>query len=238
MNTVSGNNVTKASSSGLWDGNAFSWQSIGDNGYMETTVQETTTIRAVGISSVDANASYATIQFGFVLNTAGVLRVVENGGSNLVFTTYSTGDVLRIAIEHGKVRYYQNGIVLYTSSQTPVLPLYVDVSTYDIGATVANVKVANPTEGNFVVNTSGGGTSPSYQWKLNGGNVGSSSTSYSNGSITAGSMLTCAMTTDVDGCVPSTLIPSNSIVLQNRDPTLSNTFHIQGTTAATACIAS
>lgn len=238
VNTVSGNNVTKASSSGLWDGNAFSWQSIGDNGYMETTVQETTTIRAVGISSVDANASYATIQFGFVLNTAGVLRVVENGGSNLVFTTYSTGDVLRIAIEHGKVRYYQNGIVLYTSSQTPVLPLYVDVSTYDIGATVANVKVANPTEGNFVVNTSGGGTSPSYQWKLNGGNVGSSSTSYSNGSITAGSMLTCAMTTDVDGCVPSTLIPSNSIVLQNRDPTLSNTFHIQGTTAATACIAS
>ncbi|MBK6475763.1 MAG: T9SS type A sorting domain-containing protein [Flavobacteriales bacterium] len=238
VNTTSGNTITKASSSGVWDGNAFSWQSIGDNGYMETTAQETTTIRAVGISSVDANASYSTIQFGFVLNTAGVLRVVENGGANLVFTIYSTGDVLRIAIDNGKVRYYQNGVVLYTSSQAPVMPLYADVSTYDIGATVANVKVANPTEGNFVVNTSGGGTTPIYQWKLNGGNVGASSTSYSNASITAGSILTCNMTTDADGCVPSTMIPSNPIVLQNRDPTLSNTFHIQGTMASTACVAS
>ena len=238
VNSVSGNTITKASSSGAWNGNAFSWQTIGNNGYMETTVQETTAIRAVGISTTDANASYASIQFAFVLNTSGVLRIVENGGANLVSTTYSTGDVLRIAVESGVVRYSQNGIILYTSAQTPALPLYVDVSTYDIGATVANVKVANPTEGNFVVNTAGGGTSPSYQWKLNGSNVGSSSTTYSNASITAGSILTCAMTTDVNGCVPSTLIQSNSIVIQDRDPTLKNTFHIQGTIATTACVAS
>ena len=33
-NTISGNDLTKANSNGNWDGNAFSYQSVSNNGYM------------------------------------------------------------------------------------------------------------------------------------------------------------------------------------------------------------
>ncbi|MFO0358043.1 MAG: hypothetical protein ACK50A_13900, partial [Sphingobacteriaceae bacterium] len=40
-NTISTNNVTKIQNGGNWDGNAFSYQSVITNGYMQTTVAET-----------------------------------------------------------------------------------------------------------------------------------------------------------------------------------------------------
>lgn len=234
-NTISGNNLTKASSNGNWDGNGFSYQSVANNGYMETTVAETNRERVVGLSSTDASSSFNTIQFAWHLTNTGSLQVYESGTSKGTFGSYTTGDILRISVENNIVKYYQNGIILYISLLTPTLPLYVDVCTRAVGATVNNVIVSNGNVGVFTATSTAAGTNPSYQWKLNGSNVGSNSSTYTNTSLTASDIITCEQTSDVDGCSPSTIYISNSIVIGDQDPTLLNAFYITGTPASSAC---
>jgi PKD repeat protein len=59
------------------------------------------------------------------------------------------------------------------------------------------------------VPTSGGGSAPVYQWKLNGANVGTNSTTYSNAALAGGDVVTCQMTSNA-ACVVGSPVTSNS----------------------------
>ncbi|HEX8517709.1 MAG TPA: PKD domain-containing protein [Bacteroidia bacterium] len=56
-----------------------------------------------------------------------------------------------------------------------------------------------------------GGTTPAYQWKLNGANVGVNSSTYSNASLVSGDVITCILTSSA-GCVPGP-VTSNAITM-------------------------
>ena len=67
-----------------------------------------------------------------------------------------------------------------------------------------------------------GGTTPSYQWKLNGVNVGTNSPSYINSSLTNGSTVTVIMTSN-DICLTTTTAVSTPILITvNSAPTLTS----------------
>jgi hypothetical protein len=55
---------------------------------------------------------------------------------------YASGDRFHVEVVGGVVRYRQNGVLVHTSSRTPVYPLLVDTSLYTPGATVTDAKVA------------------------------------------------------------------------------------------------
>ena len=57
-----------------------------------------------------------------------------------------------------------------------------------------------------------GGTAPSYQWKVNGGNVGTNSSSYTSASLTNGSVVTCVMVSNAT-CASPTSVTSNGITM-------------------------
>ena len=108
----------------------------------------------IGLSNGDSNQNYPDIDFAIYSAVNGALYVYEGGASRGQFGTYATGDVLRVAVESGVVKYRKNGTLLYSSTVAPTYPLLVDTSIYSLGGTLNNVKISS----------GGGGSSAQIHW--------------------------------------------------------------------------
>jgi hypothetical protein len=140
--TTQGNSLTRGNAAAGWDAGAVSTQGIGSqDGYVEFTATETNTYRMCGLSHGDANQSYTDIDYAIYLTAGGTVQVYEGGVFRGDFGAYATGDVFRVALEGGAIKYRKNGTLFYTSATPPTLPLLVDTSLYSPGATLANVVV-------------------------------------------------------------------------------------------------
>ncbi len=79
----------------------------------------------------------------------------------------------------------------------------------------------------FFATPTNGGSSPSYQWKLNGSNVGINSSSYSNNSLTHGNQIRCDMTSNAN-CAIGNPVSSNLLTAINCSASLSLKLFIEG----------
>jgi hypothetical protein len=236
LNTqATGNNLLKVQGGGVWNGGAASWNTVANNGYFQFRATQTNTERMVGLSNTNVNADWTSIQYAIYLRNTGQWEVRQSGGGSLFSGPYAINDVFRIAVENNVVRYYQNGILRYTSFVAPTLPLLVDVSIQTQGGTVTNAVVANISNGVFTATAINAGSTPSYQWKLNGSNVGTNSSTYSNGNLASGSVITCELTPDVTGC-SSTSYTSNTVRIQSITQPLSTSIIAQGVLASPSCL--
>jgi len=69
----------------------------------------------------------------------------------------------------------------------------------------------------FTATPTNGGTAPSYQWKVNGNNVGTNSPSYTSTTLANGSSVTCVMTSNASCASPLTAT-SNAVVMNVSVP--------------------
>ncbi len=211
------NNVTKVGSSTGWDAGAFSYNQVEEGGFMETVVDETNTNRMIGLNATNTNVSYTDIDFAFYLNTGGNLLIYENGSNKGNWGSYSTGDTLRIAVVGNEVRYIQNGNIVYTSLNTPTLPLFVDLSINTVGGTLKDIYVNNTTYGLFSAYVNGADT-VHFEWQLNGSPVGSNISTYTNTGLSQGDEVTCILKiVETNGCAPDTAEFSNTITINQVD---------------------
>ncbi len=74
----------------------------------------------------------------------------------------------------------------------------------------------------FTATPTNGGTTPSYQWKKNGNDVGTDSDTYTDGSLNNGDAITCELTSS-ESCVSNSPVTSNTIVMTVNNPTNSST---------------
>ncbi len=74
----------------------------------------------------------------------------------------------------------------------------------------------------FTAVPTNGGTTPAYQWKVNGTNVGTNSASYTTSALTNGQIVSCVMTSNA-ACVTGSPAASNSVtMLVNNPPSISS----------------
>jgi hypothetical protein len=138
---IAGQSLTKTASAG-WNAGASSTNTVeSGDGFAEFIATETNTHRAVGVGNVSLPQALADIQYGIVLRTDGYLEVSESGTSKGTFGAYLTGDVLRVEIQGGTIRYYQNGVVFYTSLGTPTYPVRAESVLDTAGATIGETSL-------------------------------------------------------------------------------------------------
>jgi hypothetical protein len=133
----------KGGCDGCSDAGASSAQSIaaGKNGFLEFTVDETQRQRYAGLSVLQKGTSATQIQFALSLQ-AGYAEVREKGAYRADIII-KKGDVLRISVQQGVVKYARNGQVFYTSSVAPAAALYGTASLLSRRSTIQNALIAS-----------------------------------------------------------------------------------------------
>jgi hypothetical protein len=140
--SVNGNSLTKNVDMGWGNSGAFSKQSLSGDGYAEMPVEVVGTARAFGLSQKDTGQSYDTIEFAIFVGADQTLYIYESGAPLGLKGTYSAGDVVRVGVESGQVKYWKNGGLLYTSTAKPVFPLFVDAALFDNGASITKAVIS------------------------------------------------------------------------------------------------
>ena len=151
--TPSGNSITKTSGGdAIWNAGAASLQTISyGDGYVEFSTNEIGTHKLAGLGNTDPDQGSNSIKYGFYLQGLGlpVLYITESGSNPSPDQwSYAPGDIFRIAVESGVVKYYQNGTLRYTSAIAPVYPLIFDTSLYSQSpnATITNAKIKSTSQ--------------------------------------------------------------------------------------------
>src|SRR6266498_5886126 len=100
----------------------------------------------------DTGAYFDDIEYAFFMDGGASLTVYESGNYRGNFGPYAASDRQRVAVEGGVVKYYRNGVLLYTSTVAPQYPLLVDTSLNTVNAWISNVVISG-------ASGSGGGSS-------------------------------------------------------------------------------
>jgi hypothetical protein len=137
--TPSGSTLQKTGGcAGCADAGAVSSRSItGGDGSAEFTPVFGARLYAGLGTNTTSNTDPALINFAFSFWPDGGWDVRE---SNVYKTEgrFVDGDVFRVAVEGGGVKYYKNGAVVYSSAAAVAYPLVLDTSLIGAGATLAN----------------------------------------------------------------------------------------------------
>lgn len=156
-----------------------------------------------------------------------------NVGSNSA--TYSNavpvqGDVVRVIMTSSEMCLTKTK----DTSDDIIMTVFPNL-TPDISITVSpNDTVCAGTLVTFLANTTNGGTAPQYQWKINGSNVGVSSSGYASNSFANGDVVTCVLTSS-EMCVTRSMDTSNAVTM-TVNPLTTPVVTINANTGTTACV--
>lgn len=141
--TATGGNLVKTAAAG-WNASAAASNEIASgDGWLEATVTETSTQRVFGLESGGAASTWSDLDHAIELAADGTVKVHESGVLRGTYGSYSNGDLLRVEIRDGVVRYLRNGTLLYTSAIPPAYPLHADTALYTTGATLSHLTMGD-----------------------------------------------------------------------------------------------
>ena len=140
--TATENNLAKDNG---WDGHnagaaSVQFVSAGQYGFVEFSCGENNKSKIAGISNGDIGRDIWDIDYNIWMGSDGWAWAHESGISKASCGRYSAGTVFRIEVSNdGKVRYYKNGSLCFTSQTPPTYPLLVDTTLDSVGATIQKV---------------------------------------------------------------------------------------------------
>lgn len=141
------------------------------------------------------NMTASNTDFNF---SSGAISIIVSQGQTIRLRLYGSGST---ASTLGSRNFQVTGTTSAVTAAPTVVISAAPSSTVCSGTSVA-----------FTATPTLGGTTPSYQWKLNGSNVGANSPNYTNASLSNGNTISCVMTSN-SPCASPTTATSNVITM-------------------------
>lgn len=143
----SGNTITKTTPNGWGAGasGASSTQYIPSSQDAYVEFRMTNNAGMAGLSNGDPDPDYREIDYAIQAgpNYGNTVVVYENAVQKATSPMlYSSGDLYRVSVESGVIKYYQNGTLIYTSTQVPRYPLLFDTALYANGGQIRDAVIA------------------------------------------------------------------------------------------------
>ncbi len=188
------------------------------------------TIPIVASTTSDSICGSGTITL-HATASAGILNwyAASTGGSSL-----GTGTAFITPTISTNTNYYVNATIngCTTASRTTVLAKVNSNITASISISASSISVCGSNPITFTATPLNGGTSPSYQWKQNGSNIGTNNAVYISSSPTAGDTVYVILTSNASPCLLNITANSNGIKLTSSTVTPSVSV---GASATTIC---
>ena len=155
------------------------------------------------------------------LGTLPLTETLVVAGTGYQTGTNRVGDYAHQCLDPDGVTFwstseYMGGSSGSSAARTRVFSYQISPCSNTAGVSIAITGGTNPSctsaSVTFTATPTNGGTSPSYQWKVNGANVGTNSATYATTSLTTGSVVTCVMTSNLSG-VTGNPATSNAITM-------------------------
>jgi hypothetical protein len=183
---------------------------------------------SIGLSYVKSNSSsiypgiyYTGRRSCDPLGTLPITETLVVAGTGYQTGTNRVGDYSQTVLDPDGVTFwgtseYMGGTSGASAARTRIFSYTIPSCSTAAGVSIALTGGTNPTcTGNnltFTATPTNGGTAPSYQWKVNGANVGTNSPTYSTTTLTNGQIVTCVMTSNLAG-VTNNPATSNAIAI-------------------------
>jgi hypothetical protein len=159
-------------------------------------------------------------------NTVNFTSTISNGGNSPTYqwmvnginqggatsSTYSTSTLLNVSSVtvqmHSTALCATNANVVSNAISMTVIPY----STPAVSIAATQNTICSGNSVTFTATPTNGGTTPSYQWKLNGNNVTATGATYTNASLANGDVVNCILTSSAT-CTTAPTATSNSITI-------------------------
>jgi hypothetical protein len=211
---------------------AFRWNDV-NNGSTSNRVDWYSKSITGAYSTITASLTYA-IGNGSSANSVWVYYKIDGGAWTLfgsstnqsttsgTFTsaTLSCNTSIQISV-NTLTRDYNSSYVTIDNVQITACPVVVP----SVSVVASSNSICSGNSVTFTATPTNGGTVPTYQWKLNGSNVGTNSTTYTNSGLINSDIVSCVMTSNAS-CASPTTATSNSVtmtVTSNVTPSVSIT---------------
>ncbi|MFM7814233.1 MAG: hypothetical protein ACKO66_06920, partial [Flavobacteriales bacterium] len=183
---------------------------------------------SIGLSYIKSDAS--TIYPGLYytgrracdpLGTLPINETMVVAGTGYQTGTNRDGDYAHTTLDPDGVTFwstseYMGGANGGSAARTRIFSYTIQSCTTDASVVIAQTSGTNPTcpgaSITFTATPYNGGTAPTYQWKVDGVNVGTNSATYTASSWTTGQVVTCVMTSNLAG-VTGNPATSNAITV-------------------------
>ena len=170
-----------------------------------------TTAICEGASVTFTDASSDATSWSWNFGSGASPATATGAGPHTV--TYSTSGSATVSLDvtgaGGSDNETKTNYITINASVTPAVSISASANPITSGTSVT-----------FTATPTNGGGSPSYQWKLNGSNAGTNSTTYTSSALADGDLISCVLTSSAT-CASPTTATSNTITMSVSSGTCS-----------------
>lgn len=183
------------------------------------------TVTPSGNPAVSVNASQTTICNGTAVTFTAT---ATNGGTSTTYqwkvngtnqgppvtnvNTFTSSTLSNNANITCEITSNASCLTVPTATSTAVTMTVNPNVTPSVSAAASQTATCTGSNVTFTATPSNGGSTPAYQWKVNGGNVGTNSASFSSNTLANNDIVTCVLTSNA-GCASPATATSNSITM-------------------------